>query len=860
MSAGLTGRRVGPFEVQGLLGKGGMGDVYRVRDTRLGRHVAMKVLPAEVSASPERLARFEREARLVAALSHPNILTLFETGTDAGVAYAIFELLEGETLRGRLASGALPPRQAVEIATAVARGLAAAHARGIVHRDLKPENVFLTHEGGAKVLDFGLARQGASDSAPLSHAPTEELLTGAGTLLGTVGYMSPEQVRGEKLDHRSDLFALGCVLYEMLGGRRPFDGASAPETLAAVLRQEPAPLANDQPPGAARIVERCLQKDPARRFQSADDLAFALDGLLDRPSAPQQASGPAASSASLAGRRPRASVVMGALALLALGALAGGLAVRGARAPEAPSFERVSFRRGSIFQARFAPDGRTVLYSAAFDGGPPEVYETRLGNPDARPLGLAPANLLAVSAGEVAITRRPTFPLTYYQPGQLARLSLAGGAARDLVDGVNAADWTADGGELVVARSVDGVTRIEWPLGTRFYETPRQIGSLRVSPHGDRVAFFEYEPGTTAEAVVMDRAGGRRVLMAGIALPSGGLAWLPDGREVWATVVEASGDTGRLYAFGLDGARRLVLAAPGGVRLHDIAADGRVLLSQVNMRVSLHVGTERAPDRDLSWFGYSVVNDLSADGARLLLSDLPAVGLDGRSLLLRGADGSPAVRLGAGLYAFQSRLSPDGRWAAARGPKPSEPLRVEPTGAGEGRTLPMGALARIEAWAWLADSTGLVLTGARADGSAVLAEQSLAGGDPHALAGGCEPRDLLLSTDGRFVACHAGDRLLVLARDGSSRRELAPSEPVGTLVRWSGDGRSLYSYRQGEMPAAILRTDLVSGRVEVGRTLDPPDPTGVWRVHPIAVTPDGRAWAYSTARWLGDLYVYSGLR
>jgi hypothetical protein len=270
------------------------------------------------------------------------------------------------------------------------------------------------------------------------------------------------------------------------------------------------------------------------------------------------------------------------------------------------------------------------------------------------------------------------------------------------------------------------------------------------------------------------------------------------------------------------------------------------------------VGT--AGDRDLSWFGYSVVNDVSGDGQKLLISDKPAPSGRGRSLLLRPTDGSPALRLADGFNAFNARLSPDGGWVAARGWQPGDGLRIEPTGAGEGRALPTGDLARVVSWAWWPDSTGLVLSGSRADGSAALVEQSLAGGDPRHLSGACDARDVLVSPDGRLVACHAGKGLAILARDGSSRRELATSEAVDWLVRWSADGRSLYSYRQGEMPAAILLTDLATGRVEVARRLNPPDPTGLWRVHPIVVTPDGRHWAYSTARWLGDLYVYSGLR
>jgi TolB-like protein/Flp pilus assembly protein TadD len=253
-----------------------MGEVWRARDERLDRDVAIKVLPAEVADHPDRRARFEREARALARLSHPNILAIHEFGEDRGVVYAVTELLEGETLGARLARGALPWPEATEIAAWIADGLATAHDHGVVHRDLKPENVFLTSEGQVKVLDFGLVRFERTESGGTSSAPTE---TAPGTLLGTIGYMAPEQARGRPADHRSDIFALGCLLYEMLSGARAYSGETSADVLAAILTKDVAPLSETAPaaPAALRpIVERCLRKSPEQRFQSARDLAFAL--------------------------------------------------------------------------------------------------------------------------------------------------------------------------------------------------------------------------------------------------------------------------------------------------------------------------------------------------------------------------------------------------------------------------------------------------------------------------------------------------------------------------------------------------------------------------------------------------------
>ena len=271
------GAQLGPYKVMASLGVGGMGEVWRARDTRLGRDVAIKVLPADVATDPDRLARFEREARALAALSHPNILSIFDFGRDGDVTYAVTELLEGETLRERLCRERLPWRTAVEIVAAIVDGLAAAHSKGIVHRDLKPENVFVTADGRVKVLDFGLARLVAVSSAETrTHAPSTAC-TLAGTVLGTVGYMSPEQARGMPVDQRADVFGLGVLLHEMLGGEHPFSRATPTDTVAAILRDEPSPLPASVPAQLVVVVGRCLAKEPGRRYQGGGELKAALE-------------------------------------------------------------------------------------------------------------------------------------------------------------------------------------------------------------------------------------------------------------------------------------------------------------------------------------------------------------------------------------------------------------------------------------------------------------------------------------------------------------------------------------------------------------------------------------------------------
>jgi eukaryotic-like serine/threonine-protein kinase len=279
------GARLGRYEIHSLLGAGGMGEVYRARDPKLNRDVAIKVLPAAFSADPERLRRFEQEAQAAGALNHPNILAIYDVATHEGAPYVVSELLEGETLRERLKGAALPARKALDYALQIARGLAAAHEKGIVHRDLKPENLFLTKEGRIKILDFGLAKliEPKVEAGMQTGVPTRTLLTDPGTVMGTAGYMSPEQVRGQLVDHRSDIFSLGVILYEMLAGERPFRGESAVETLNAILKEDPPELRKlrgrngDASPALERVVQHCLEKSPDQRFQSVNDVAFALE-------------------------------------------------------------------------------------------------------------------------------------------------------------------------------------------------------------------------------------------------------------------------------------------------------------------------------------------------------------------------------------------------------------------------------------------------------------------------------------------------------------------------------------------------------------------------------------------------------
>jgi len=392
----VAGSTLGPYKIIAPIGSGGMGEVYRARDTRLSRDVALKVIHAEVAREPERIKRFEQEARAAGALSHPNICAIYDLGTFEGSPFVVMELLEGESLRAKLEAGPVPVRKALDYIAQAARGLAVAHEKGIVHRDLKPENLFVTKDGRLKVLDFGLAKRdvaagdGSETSSPTAARPTEP-----GAVLGTVGYMSPEQVRGQAADARSDLFSLGTVLYEMLSGQRAFARETSAETMTAILREEPPDLATTVeglPPSLARIVGHCLEKRPEERFQSARDLAFDLSSLSDSQVRHERV------AETTPKRRFRPHAITAALVLLgALLGLAGGRLSKGAGAPSTAkattaSFVQLTDQPGVEQDPSLSPDGKSVVY-AAQPGGNLDVFLLRVG-------GRNPQNLTADSPAD----------------------------------------------------------------------------------------------------------------------------------------------------------------------------------------------------------------------------------------------------------------------------------------------------------------------------------------------------------------------------------------------------------------------------------------------------------------------------
>ncbi|MGA8273510.1 MAG: serine/threonine-protein kinase, partial [Candidatus Sulfotelmatobacter sp.] len=482
-------------------GAGGMGEVYRARDSRLKREVAIKVLPQAFSLDTDRLRRFEQEALATAALNHPNILAVFDIGTNQigtnpGAPYVVSELLEGETLRERLRSGSIAVRKTLDYALQIAHGLAAAHEKGIIHRDLKPENLFLTKDGRVKILDFGLAKLTQTEPGVHSSLPTMTQATEAGVVLGTAGYMSPEQVRGVAVDARSDIFSFGAILYEMLSGKRAFHGDTAADTMSAILREDPPELNETNrnvSPALERMVQHCLEKNPEQRFHSASDIAFDLEHLTGVSGTAARAAVPAA-----AGSRTRGKL----LALLAGGALLAAMMLglgwwlgKGNGPAPLAEYQQITFRTGSIGNARFTPDG-SMVYSASWEGGEDQLYMSRTDDPGSRELGIKDAELLSISkGGELAIRLKTEYHGGYARSGTLARVPLSGGTPREVLDNVGDAEFAADGNNLAIIHYVpeNNHWRLESPIGKVLLDSINWLSHPKISPDGKWIAFADHE-------------------------------------------------------------------------------------------------------------------------------------------------------------------------------------------------------------------------------------------------------------------------------------------------------------------------------------------------------------------------------
>jgi serine/threonine protein kinase/Tol biopolymer transport system component len=877
----MIGQTISHYRIVEKIGGGGMGVVYKAEDTRLHRFVALKFLPDDVAHDPQALARFSREAQAASSLNHAHICTIYDIGEQDGQAFIAMEFLDGQTLKHKVENRPLKIDELLELSIQIADALDVAHNRGIVHRDIKPANIFITTNGQAKVLDFGLAKVNQSRTSATSGAGStvaevsQEQLTSPGSTVGTVAYMSPEQARGEDLDSRTDLFSFGAVIYEMATGKQAFGGSTSAIVFEAILNRVPTPLPTltpSLPVELNRIIGRALEKDRELRYQSASEVRSELKRLKrdlesSRSATAQgaipatQTSGSAQPAVGEPGKvRPKRWKVAVACMAVILGLGAGWL-LRGAWTSNSqPSYHQLTFRRGSVHSARFTPNGQSVVYGAAWEGTPIELFITSPESPQSRSLNLPGTAVLGISAaGEMAVSVDSRAYGTYTQVGTLGRVPLNGGAPRAILEGVQWADWSRDGSNLAIVRDVGGRNQLEYPIGKVLYATSGWISHPRMSAKGDLVAFLDHPlPGDDGGSLdVVDLSGKVRTLASGFQTAQG-LAWSADGGEVWFTA-SRQGAKRAVYAVTLSGRERLIARVPGTLSLHDIWQDGRVLLARDTWRRELiGITSGESKERDLSWFDYSYPAELSSDGKMLLFDEEGEGGGSNYSVYQRKINDTEAVRLGDG-QAISS--SPDGKWAIASPPTAPAQLILLPTGAGEARALTHDSMNH--SWAkWLPDGKGFLFSGKEPGHAARIYRQDSAEAKATPISPeGVDPLVLVLSPDGQQVVGIGPDEKAYFYSVAGGEPRAVPGFEVGQQpIQWSDDGKVIYVYRPGDLPARVYRLDLATGQKTLWKELMPSDPAGVSRIGPILLTRDGKSCVYGYHRILSDLYLVEGMK
>jgi Tol biopolymer transport system component len=865
--AGVSGhlpaprRRIGPYEIVAPIGAGAMGEVYRARDTKLGRDVALKVLPPLFALDPDRVARFKREAQVLAALNHPNVAAIYGFEESDGVYALVLELVEGPTLADRTAAGALPVEDVIGLGRQIAEALEAAHEKGIIHRDLKPANVKITASGTVKVLDFGLAKawEGAPE-AQLSAAPTlTATLDRERMILGTPAYMSPEQARGRPLDKRTDIWSFGCVLFEMLTGRAAFADETISDTLARVLDREAAwdALPASTPSRVRDLLRRCLHKDVNRRLRDIGDARLELEEALT-PNAESTVEG-------RANRRSPVLLIAAMLTVLALAALGAYFVARG-RVPIAPAFRQLTFRHGTISGARLAADGQTVVYRATWSGALPELFLIRPDSPQSGSIGLVNAGVYSVSSrGELAVALGCR--LNWGEClGTLAQVPITGGSPREMVKDVLVADWSPDGQNLAIVSFKGSSYRLEYPIDKVLYQPKGWITDARVSPKADRIAFLDHDQlGDSGGSVSIVDFDGRKTTLSSDWKSLQGLAWSPSGNEVWFSGSRGKGGSSTLYAVTLSGQQRTVFSAPGTLKLNDISRDGqRVLLTRGTTRGGITgLGADGGKERDLSLFDYSTVADLSNDGKTLLFYEW-GEGVGARpTIFVRKTGGGDPVQLGEGR---PLALSPDARWVAAVQENQPQPLVLLPTGTGDVRRMPPGRILEYLDWAaWSPDGRRIFFAGRESADVRRTYVQEVDGAAPRSVT----PDGfvgIVLSPDGRsLVAVDRYGEYYVCFTDASAEpRPLDGYRDGDVPLQWSADGRYLFVREAGNLSLRIHKLDLSTGTRQFWKELVPPDPTVLTDIGSdpgqVRLTPDGKSYAYTYWTFEGELYLAEGLK
>jgi eukaryotic-like serine/threonine-protein kinase len=851
------GTRLGPYEVVAPLGAGGMGEVWRARDTKLDREAALKFLPPSFAEDPERLARFEREAKVLASLNQPNIAAIYGFHEHDGYRFLAMELVPGEDLAERLKRGPIPVAEAVGIARQIAEALEVAHEQGVVHRDLKPANVKITPDGKAKVLDFGLAKalESSVASGPARDAAMSPTITSLGTvagvILGTAAYMSPEQARGRSVDKRADIWAFGAVLYEMLAGKLAFDGDTISDTMAAVLTREPDwnAIPANVPPRVRELMERCLRKDAKERLRDIGDARIQLGEAAAGGPSPTTGQSPKVPSP-----KRWLPIILGAAVVVA--AIVGTLLGRRSVHADLPTYQQLTYARGYVHSARFTPDGQTVVYGAAFEGRPLALFSTRAGSADSRPFDLPGADIAGISKdGQMALLLGRHHYGSWLRVGTLAQASLAGGTPREILEQVFDADISPDGKQFAVV-VVDGDDQVlQFPIGKEIFRTRGWIGAVRIAPDGKRVAFVDHRVwGDDLGQAKLVEADGKVVTLSDENQFSQGLTWSPDGSEVWFTAwIDGAGGT--IWKVKPGGPARAVLTIPSGLRIEDIAADGRILLMVDEARATLAGQLAGdAGERIYSWWTDDSATAIASDGS-IYAGDNGSVVAEGEYLVFFRRGATPPVQLGTGISAG---MTPDGKFVftAHLTGKGSSFTRF-PVGPGQPKTIELGDLTT-EAGAaqrritFSSDGRRAAFIASKPGAGRAVWMMDGDGGTPRCVS----PEgaySAVISPDGSKVAVGDPKRGLYVVSDAGGPVPVAGAPKEDVPLAWSADGRAVLSWDR-TLPPRIYSTALDGGHREVVRELFPADPAGNlygW----LTLSPDGRYYMLRTRRVLTTVYL-----
>jgi Tol biopolymer transport system component len=684
--------------------------------------------------------------------------------------------------------------------------------------------------------------------------------------------MSPEQVRAEDLDPRTDLFAFGSVMYEMATGQMAFSGSSNGVIFEAILNRMPAPVSEQNsaiPQRLDELIAKSLEKERDMRYQTAAELRGDLKrikrNLESSRIRPASASGISAVTAASPVRestvsRNRMLTTAGIAAALALLAgFAGAVLLRGPSATPFAAYHPLTFRRGIVQSARFAPDGKTVIYSASWEGRPLDLFTTRPESPQSQEMEPKGGQVLAVSSsGEMAVALRSRPRDAFLYSGTLARVPLVGGAPREILEDVEWADWSPDGNNLAVVHEVEGRKRLEFPLGKMLYQADGWLGNPRVRPDGKTVAFIDHpqlrdDGGAVA---VVDLAGKKTMLSDGWDSIQG-LAWSPDGSEIWFTATRTGGDRS-LYATNLSGKVRLLARVPGELTILDVGKEGSVLLTRGNDRAGMiGLAPGEAKEKDLSWLDWSVPGSLSPDGKIILFQEAGEGGGPKYAVYLRKTDGSPGIRLGEG---SGMSLSPDGKWALARFNENPSRLVLYPTGVGEMQMVKPDGMNHTSA-AFLPDGKNIVFTGSEPGHGVRLYTESLDDAKPRAFSPEGVGAGVVLSPSGRWVANLGPDRKLYIYPVAGGDPKLVPGvQPTEVPTGWTADEHSLFVLARGEVPAQVYRVDLNTGQRTFWKSMEPADSAGIDTIGRVMLSADDKSYVYSYVRTLSDLYLVEGLK